>query len=33
MAVVRPQIKAATRFGEPFEAGFAVQPECLIAVL
>jgi len=33
MAVVQPQIKAATHFGEPFEAGFAVQPKFLTAAL
>ncbi len=33
MAVVRPQIKAAAYFGEPFEASFAVQPKFLTAAL
>jgi hypothetical protein len=33
MAVTRPQMKAATYFGEPFEATFAVQPKFLTAAL
>jgi len=33
MAVVRPQIKAATYFGEVFEASLACQPKFLTAAL